>query len=74
MVMLAETANTTKICEICVIPIDTEPEVPVYEMSAECKTWYFPTALYKPLCSMRFMPEDGLSSCPVCVTPIEVTE
>ena len=34
-----------------------------------CKTWRRLAKYWNPLCGMRFMPDTGNSSCPVCVSP-----
>lgn len=74
MLMLAETENTSSTCELCVVPVAIEDPPVERVLSASCRTWKAVTALYSPLCANRFMPEEGLASCPLCVTPIEVTE
>jgi hypothetical protein len=74
MVMLAETASKTKKCEICVTPVDPDEPIETEELHAECRMWTLPLGLFSPLCSMEFFPENGLASCPICITPVEVEE
>lgn len=36
-----------------------------------CKKWALPSSQVKPLCNNLYLPVEGSSECPVCVTPIE---
>lgn len=72
MVMLAETANITTKCVLCVHPVEPDelPVPSVRMLTGECKTWTVLASLYTPLCAMNFMPDVGSKTCAICVSPV----